>query len=118
MEKERTQFINQFIVTNGHKFKIADLVIIRKKLETLKTEQMQLLCTVNYLDPTMITIVSVLIGHWGFDRFFIKQIGLGILKLFTGGGGGIWTIVDWFRIGGLTKKANMKKFNENLMLIK
>lgn len=59
-----------------------------------------------------------LIGHWGFDRFFIKQIGLGILKLFTGGGGGIWTIVDWFRIGGLTKKANMKKFNENLMLIK
>ena len=41
-----------------------------------------------------------------------------ILKLVTLGGLGIWWIVDWFQIQDLTMKSNMKKFNENLLLIK
>ena len=40
-------------------------------------------------------VFTFLIGGLGVDRFVRGQIGLGILKLLTGGGCGIWALVDW-----------------------
>lgn len=113
----KQQTINQFIMMNGKKFNSYDLVVIKKQLESLTPEQIQLLASGDYLDPTTNVIVSVLVGSLGVDRFLIGQTGYGVLKLITFGGFGIWTLVDWFQISGLTKKANMEKFNENLMLL-
>jgi len=39
-------------------------------------------------------IMSVFFGHLGVDRFIIRHVGLGILKLITFGGLGIWWLVD------------------------
>jgi TM2 domain-containing membrane protein YozV len=117
-EETKKMYINQFMMQNGKKFTTADIMIIKQQLESLTPDQIQLLATGDYLDPTVNVIVSVLVGSLGIDRFLIGQTGWGILKLLTGGALGVWTIVDWFQISGLTKEANMEKFNENLMLIK
>ena len=39
-------------------------------------------------------ILSVLVGSLGIDRMYVGQIGLGVLKLITCGGFGVWYIVD------------------------
>lgn len=39
-------------------------------------------------------LLSVFLGHLGIDRFYLGYIGLGILKLITFGGCGIWWLID------------------------
>lgn len=42
----------------------------------------------------LVLIMSVLFGSIGVDRFIMGHVGLGILKLVTFGGCGIWWLVD------------------------
>jgi len=42
----------------------------------------------------VLLVMSILFGWLGVDRFIMKKIGTGLLKLFTLGGIGIWWLVD------------------------
>lgn len=59
-------------------------------------------------------LVSIFLGQLGIDRFMLGDIGLGVLKLITAGGCGIWWLVDLFSVQDRTREYNYKKFIEIL----
>ena len=63
-------------------------------------------------NPTTALIISILIGGIGVDCFYIGDIGLGIGKLLTLGGLGIWALVDWFLIRGAAEAKNIDTISE------
>ncbi len=62
---------------------------------------------------TTAIILSVLLGALGIDRFYLGYIGLGIVKLITGGGLGIWWIIDLVMIcTGALRPADGSAYRE------
>ena len=108
--------MTNFLLENQKKFKTVDLMVIKEQLDKLSDKQLFMLNSMDFKDPTVSLVLSVLVGGLGIDRFYIGDTGLGVLKLITGGGLGVWWIVDMFVITGKTKKNNIKDFHEVLVI--
>lgn len=106
MDKSR---VDMYMLTNSKYFETSALPMIRSRLENLSDDSFNLLQTIELKDPTVLLIISIFLGTLGIDRFFIGDIGMGILKLLTGGLCGILTIIDWFLIMKRTKEKNLEK---------
>lgn len=55
----------------------------------------------------LVLLMSIFFGKLGIDRFILGHIGLGILKLVTLGGLGIWWLVDIILIASKHKFKNI-----------
>jgi len=102
--------VEMFIATSGQKFPAEKLIEIKQKLEQMDDNKFMVLQSMQLKDPTTLLIISLLAGSLGVDRFMLGEAGLGVAKLLTGGGCGIWTIVDWFTVMDRTRMNNYMKF--------
>ena len=104
-----SQKVDMFIMTNAKFFESHQINYIREKLISMDDSKWPMISTIQFNDPTISLVVSLLAGTLGIDRFMIGDTGLGIGKLLTCGGLGIWAIIDWFLIMGATREKNMVK---------
>lgn len=105
------QKVDMFIMANAKFFEGHHVPAIRERLLQIDDSKWALVSTLPLKDPTTSLIVSILAGSLGIDRFLIGDTGMGIGKLLTCGGLGIWTIVDWFLIQGATREKNLQKLS-------
>ena len=104
-----SQKVDMFIMTNGKYFESHQVPQIRERLLAMDDSKWPVVQSLQFKDPTIALIISLLAGNLGIDRFFIGDTGLGVGKLLTCGGLGIWAIVDWFMIMGATREKNAAK---------
>jgi TM2 domain-containing membrane protein YozV len=108
------QKVDMFIMSNGKFFESHQMNMIREQLLALDDSKWAMISTIQFKDPTTLLIVSLLAGSLGVDRFMLGDTGLGVGKLLTCGGLGIWTIVDWFQIQKSTREKNLQKLQQFL----
>lgn len=108
--------VDLFLATSGKYFEAQHLPYIREQLLALDESRSRAIMHLDFKDPTILLIVSLLGGTLGIDRFLLGDVLLGVLKLITGGACAIWTIVDWFLIMGATRKKNFELLDQFINL--
>jgi TM2 domain-containing membrane protein YozV len=104
-----TQKVDMYIMSNAKYFESHQIGAIRDRLLAIDDNKWILLQSMPLKDPQTSLILSILVGVYGVDRFYIGDTGIGIGKLLTCGGLGIWTIIDWFNIQNATRQKNFEK---------
>jgi TM2 domain-containing membrane protein YozV len=106
--------VDMFILTSNKYFENHHVGQIRDRMLEIDDSNWPVIQTLQFKDPTTMLIVSLLGGTLGIDRFILGDTGLGIGKLLTCGGLGIWAIIDWFLIQAATKEKNIIKIMQVL----
>jgi len=63
-------------------------------------------------NPVVSYGLNAWLGFFGAELFYVGKPLLGVLKLITFGGGGIWTLINYFIIGDMTRAANIEAARE------
>lgn len=100
------QKIDMYLMTNAKYFESHQIDYVRQLLENADNTKFPIVQSVNLKDPTIMLIISLLAGGLGIDRFMVGDVGLGVAKLLTCGGLGIWALVDLFLIMGRAREVN------------
>lgn len=73
----------------------------------------------NVKSPTTTIILSVFVGVFGVDRFYIGDIGLGVAKLILGWATcGIWPLIDIFFSYKSCKEKNLTSIMNNINIFR
>lgn len=84
-------------------------------LKEKEDSKLQAMAAVPMKSPSTTILLAYFLGVFGADRFYLGQTGLGIVKLITGGGCGIWALIDFFTAYKRAKQANYQKLQMYLM---
>jgi TM2 domain-containing membrane protein YozV len=108
------QKVDMFLLANGKYFESHQIAMIRDRLLVMDDSKWVLLQSIPLKDPQTSLLISIFVGAYGIDRFYIGDTGLGVGKLLTCGGLGIWAIIDWFNIQSATRNKNFEKIQNIL----
>lgn len=109
-----TEKVDSYFLSNKQMFPDEKIMYIREKMLAMDESRFGMVDSVSFKNPTAVLLISIFIGWLGIDRFMLGDVGLGIAKLLTVGGFGVWWIIDIF----LTyKKAREQNFAKIMTLI-
>jgi TM2 domain-containing membrane protein YozV len=101
--------VDMFLMANSKYLEDYQMMHIRVRMLEIDDSRWRMLQFMQFNDPVIILIVSLVTGPLAVDRFMIGDIGLGVAKLLTCGGLGIWVLIDWVTIMGITRQKNTER---------
>lgn len=102
--------VEMFLMMNGKNLPVEKLLLVKDSLEKMDDDKFMILQSISFKDNT----TSIILGVLGFDRIYLDQVGLGLLKAFLMFFvvGVIWWLIDLFSITKRTKDYNCLRFSE------
>ena len=118
IKTEEDLIITNFLIKHKNYFEEFELDMLKDDLKKLSPVELKLFMNANFVNPNANFTISLLTSVLGIDRFVIGQTDIGLVKLLTAGGLGVWAIIDWFQIKRLTQEYNFNKAEQILDIIK
>jgi hypothetical protein len=106
--------VNVWLSMNAENFRPEDIMIIKMKLEKMDINQFFIVQSASFVKPSNILLIAIFLG---WERFWLDDITLGVLKLITCYGCFIWWLIDIFSAKQRAKKYNFKEFTKLTMFI-
>ena len=111
----KPELVQAFMMKNGECFDMMAVQDVQNKLTEMDDSKSAMMMSLNLQKPTVMLIIAIVLG---WERFFLDDIGMGVVKVITCYGCGIWWLIDIFSAQRRTYEYNYKKFNETLLLCK
>ena len=111
MEKSK---IDMFLSMNAGNFKPSDLMMVKERLEKLDDDKFYLVQGLQFQKPDTIFLIAILLG---WERFWLNDVALGIVKILTFYGCLIWWLVDIFSAKERAMKYNLQQFNQSISFV-
>jgi len=99
-------------MANTKFFRPEHIPALKGYLRDIPDDRMYMLASLDLKDPVLLLLLSIFVGEFGVDRFVIGDTGLGVAKLLTLGGCGIWWLIDCFLIMDRTRDKNYEKLTQ------
>ena len=101
--------INMWLGLNADNFAFEDLGTIRDILERIDDDKLMIIQASTFQKPSTILLIAIFLG---WERFWLEDIALGIVKIITFYGCGIWWLIDIFTAQKRAKKYNFTKLTK------
>jgi len=101
--------VNFWLSMNAENFAPEVLPIIKNGLEQMDDSKMMYLQSASFQKPSTILLIAIFLG---WERFWLNDVALGIVKIITCYGCGIWWLVDLFTAQKRAKKYNFQQFQK------
>lgn len=112
--------VQRFLIENRKNLPQSKFEEIRKQLFVLNEQQWESVELVSFKDPTLLLVLSILVGEFGVDRFILGDIKNGVFKLLLTlccGVGVIWWIIDLFKINEMTLNYNYRLLKDTFKYV-
>lgn len=104
MEKSK---VEMFMGMKAEYFDPMQIAQIKEKVEAMDDSKFIMLQSLELRKPSVILLIAIFLG---WERFLLDDIGLGIVKVVTCYGCGIWWLVDVISAKKRAQKYNYEKF--------
>ena len=102
-----------FIGQHADDFEPTDIPEIKRILESIDESKYFFITGQKYVEANTMLIIAILLG---WERFWMDDIAMGVVKVITSGGCGIWWLIDIFSAKKRARKYNFNKFMQAVQM--
>lgn len=117
MDNTLSEKNNLWLTSNQDKLPAEKINILRTELAKIDECKFYGLTTIELKNPTTILLFALFLGGLSLDRFLLGSTGIGIARILTFHGLGIWWLIDTITAMKRTREYNYLKIKSYLGLI-
>lgn len=108
---EQKQFTETYLMANAKYFPADKIGLVRDKLLHMPEDRQATIQALELKNPITTLLLSLFCGGLAIDRFYLGDVGLGILKIITEFLliGFFWTLADVYFCYKKTKEVNFRR---------